>query len=153
MSTIKRQRPDFPVVFITTLPLLGLLQKIPQLLGWLEMGSWLNFIVFILIPIIWIWVVMNITDKPFIPLLFIGVLYGLMNAVLDLIYWLTVRESLDLPETNWSFDDLSSVINEFLIAAMQFAGNVGLGLLIGVIAGFVAHCIVKRRKNDDTGKS
>lgn len=143
MTQEKRKPLEISFIWILLLPLLGLCQKYFSLIGWLEMGSWLNFIALLLGPIIWTSIVLKQTARPFKPLLLIGGIYGLYTGAMELVHWMFTRESLNLGESNWSFEDLLASINQFLIPAFRFLGNFMLGLLIGAITGSIAYVIVK----------
>ncbi|HLR92291.1 MAG TPA: hypothetical protein VK048_04455 [Atopostipes sp.] len=133
------------LVWLFTLPLLGVVHRLFVLLGWLQMGSWLNFIMMLFIPVVWIYIILQETDEPFAPLFFIGFLSGLLVSITELIYWLITREPLGPADTNWSLDDLLGAINQLLLVIFPFIGHIMLGLLTGAIAGFIGKRIVENR--------
>ena len=133
------------LVWLFTLPLLGVVHRLFVLLGWLQMGSWLNFIIMLFIPVLWIYIILQETDEPFAPLFFIGFLGGLLVSITELIYWLITREPLGPADTNWSLDDLLGAINQLLLVIFPFIGHIMLGLLTGAIAGFIGKRIVENR--------
>ena len=116
-------------------------------MGWLVEGSWLNFILLLIAPIIWAYLVLQRTEySPFSPLLLMGGIYGLYMAIIDLIYWFITRAPLGPEHENWSLDDLLRAIVALLVPVFRFTSNILFGLLIGAITGFIANQVVKRRQ-------
>lgn len=148
MKKEDRELRSVPTVLILTLPLLGAVHSLLVVFDVLEMGSWPNFIVLSLVPILWAFVIAKETNKPFTPLLVIGGIYGVLTAVIQFIHWFLNRESLGIGDSNWSLDDLLNAINQLLIPAFRFIGNIGFGVLVGAFAGLIARIIVNSRKNN-----
>lgn len=147
MKRIKRDTHDIPFLWFVFLPVLGVFQKIGVLMGWLVEGSWLNFSLLLIAPIIWAYLVLQRTEHfPFSSLLLMGGIYGLYVAIIDLIYWFVTRAPLGPERKNWSLDDLLNAIVALLVPVFRFAGNVLFGFLIGAITGFIASRIAKRRQ-------
>ena len=155
MKSLEKRPSPFPIGLVLSLPFLGLIQKIPELLGWVDMGTNSHFFLLLMAPVTWTMVAIHKIEQPFIPLLLVGGLYGVLMAISDLIYWIVMREPLGLPETGWSFDDLMMAINAFLIPSMQVIGNLLLGLVIGALTGLIAKNRIRHRlyKNGKKGKS
>lgn len=146
MNSEKRKDNTIPTIWLLTLPLIGLIQKLLETFGWLERGSWLNFILLLIAPVIWVIVARRLTDHPFAPLVMVGGIYGILTAIIELIYWLNNSPSLGLGDSNWSFNDLMTAINNILIPGFRFLGNVMLGLFIGAMAGIAARIINNRNQ-------
>ena len=87
MKKEDRELRSVPTVLILTLPLLGAVHSLLVVFDVLEMGSWPNFIVLSLVPILWAFVIAKETNKPFTPLLVIGGIYGVLTAVIQFIHW------------------------------------------------------------------
>lgn len=147
MKRENRQLRSVPTVLILTLPLIGAVHSLLVAFDVLEMGSWPAFIALFLVLILWAFVIAKETKKPFTPLLVIGGIYGVLTAVIQFIHWFMNREPLGLGDSNWSLDDLLNAINQLLIPAFRFIGNVGLGVLMGALAGLIARIIVNSHKN------
>lgn len=129
------------------LPIIGIFHKLLELIGWLEIGSWPYFLLFLVAPLIWIIIVSKETNKPFIPLLIISSVTGILVGVIEFIYWLNFREPLGLGRTGWSFDDLMTATNYALVPALEVLGRTLGGIIMGIITGLIAKGIVKFRKN------
>lgn len=147
MNRVKRTPHNIPFSWFILLPLLGIPQKIGVLFGWLNEGSWLNFILLLIAPILWVVLVLQRTESSsFNPLLLIGLIYGFYLAVTEFIYWLIFQDSHALAQGTWTFNDLMGAITYFLIPIFRFFGHLLFGLLIGAITGFIAQLIAKRRR-------
>lgn len=145
--TKEKKFQSVPVKWFIVLPLIGVIQKVLELFGWLEQGSWPNFILLLGVLALWIVVVLRETPVPFSPLVWIGSIYGLLVAIINLTFWMNFRESLGLEETGWSFEDLLTAINYFLRPGFQFIGQVLVGIFLGVLTGFIARMILKFQRN------
>lgn len=145
MNRKREQSSTLPVPWLILLPLIGVVHSLLVVFGWLERGSWLNFIVMLVVLAIWIIVAIRESVQPFPILLIVGSIYGFLTASIHFIHWLTVRPSLGFGATNWTLDQLLTAINYWLIPLFPFAGYILFGLFIGTVAGFVARMISKVR--------
>lgn len=146
MEKEKRFERKVSLIWLFTLPFLGAIHRLLVLFGWLQMGSWLNFILMLLIPLLWIFIIIRETDEPFDSLFFIGALSGVLVSMTELVYWFVTRDPLGPSDTNWSFEDLLGAINQLLLVIVPFISHIILGLLTGAVAGFIGKRIVERRK-------
>lgn len=146
MNTLKMRKHNIPFIWFILLPLLGLPQKVGVLFGWLSEGSWLNFVLLLVAPFIWMVLILRKTMRsPFNPLLLIGLNYGLYTAIIDFLFWLSHHDASALPQGTWTFYDLMDAMFYFLTPAFRFMANILFGLLLGVLTGFFAQLITKKR--------
>ncbi len=134
---------NVPKQWFVFLPLLGAVYRVFGQMGWLREGSWLNLLFLFGIVFIWLYVVLKETNVPFSPLVWMGAIYGLLIAGIDVIIWFLFRKPLGLEKTGWSFDDLLYAITYSLTPIFQLLGNVLFGLLLGMLMGFTASMIQK----------
>lgn len=137
---------NIPIKWYIIFPLLGLIHRALSAFGWLWEGSWFNF--FLLLGIIALWpvVVLNETEYPFRPLVWLGGINGLVIAIFESLFWYFTRPPLGLEEQNWSFYDLMHAISYYANPLLLVFGLVLYGFLFGALLGFICNRIVKYRK-------
>ena len=91
MKSLKNES-NLSMWWIIGLALLGVIQKLLQIAGILILGTWLNFFVTLLIPLIWGMVIVQKTSRPFGPLVWVGGFSGALSAGIEVIYWLNTHE-------------------------------------------------------------
>src|SRR5690625_1711742 len=133
----KKLSLPFSTIFL--LALLGLPRVIAHDLRWVEPGSMFNTLLAIVPPIIWILVVLSKTNRPFMPLLWIGVVYGLLLGVTHQILW-TV--AFDTPPTlGGNLKDVTPLVNSMITRVFAFLSSITTGTVIGIITALIGSAI------------
>ena len=138
---------NLPIKWYIILPLLGLVHRALSAFGWLWEGSWFNFILLLGITALWAVVILEETQRPFRPLVWLGGINGFVIAIFETLFWYFTRPSLGLGDQNWSFYDLIHAISYYVSPILLFLGFIFSGLLFGALLGFICNRIVKYRKN------
>lgn len=126
---------DLPLNTLILLALLGLPRVVAHDLRWIEPGSLINTLLAIIPPIIWILVVLSKSNRPFMPLLIIGMIYGLILGVTHQLLWTTV---FDTPPTlGGNLKDIPPLVNSMVTRTFAFISSITTGVVIGVIVALI----------------
>lgn len=127
------------------LALLGVPRVIAHDLKWVESGDFVNVLLVFVPPIIWLTVVLrNCKDGVFIPLLTIGMIYGLLLGITHQILWTQAFDSP--PVLGGNLSDIPPLVNAVIIRAFGFVSSLLTGAAIGLGLGVIGSAVrrVKR---------
>ena len=127
----------FSILFL--LALLGLPRVIAHDLGWVEPGSMFNALLAIVPPIVWVIVVLSKTSRPFTPLLWIGVIYGLLLGITHQILWTAAFDSP--PALGGNLKDVTPLVNSVITRVFAFFSSIATGVVIGLIVALIGTAI------------
>lgn len=125
------------------LPAIGVTHGMLGQIGLLQRGSWLNFILFLGVTYLWLLVVLNETQKPFRPLIWMGGIYGVLYAIFEILFWFLNGGLMGLGRPNESFEDLLESILYYISPFFLFFVRIVYGVLIGALIGFLANLMIK----------
>lgn len=129
------KRIGMPIITLFLLALLGIPRVIAHDLKWIEEGTVVNSLFVFIPPIIWIIVVLFKTNRPFKPLFWLGLIYGILLGVTHQVLWSVV---FDVPPTlGGNLENLSPIVSTILMRFFAMLSSISTGAIIGLILGIV----------------
>ncbi|MBX4151923.1 MULTISPECIES: hypothetical protein [Paenibacillus] len=149
MNTQARNHIGLSMFTIMLLALLGVPRVIAHDLQWVDPHGFINRLLVFIPPIVWILYVLgkrHSVKHPFVPLMVIGAVYGLLLGITHQLLWNVTFETP--PALGGNLADLPATAGSFLTRAFAFISSVVTGTVVGIISGIVAtmlHPLVKGR--------
>ncbi|MDL1160096.1 hypothetical protein P4H67_13455 [Paenibacillus lautus] len=149
MNTPARNHIGLSMFTIILLALLGVPRVIAHDLQWVDPHGFINPLLVFIPPIIWILYVLgkrHSVKHPFVPLMVIGAVYGLLLGITHQLLWNMAFETP--PALGGNLADLPAAANSFLTRAFAFISSMVTGTVVGIVSGMVAtvlHPLVKGR--------
>ncbi|OIB02324.1 hypothetical protein AK95_05295 [Paenibacillus sp. LC231] len=149
MNTQARNHIELSMFTIMLLALLGVPRVIAHDLQWVDPHGFINRLLVFIPPIVWILYVLgkrHSVKHPFVPLMAIGTVYGLLLGITHQLLWNMTFETP--PVLGGNLADLPAAAGSFLTRAFAFISSVVTGTVVGIISGIVAtmlHPLVKGR--------
>lgn len=149
MNTQARNHVGLSMFTIMLLALLGVPRVIAHDLQWVDPHGFINRLLVFIPPIVWILYVLgkrHSIKHPFVPLMVIGAVYGLLLGITHQLLWNMTFETP--PALGGNLADLPAVAGSFLTRTFAFISSVVTGTVVGIISGIAAtmlHPLVKGR--------
>ncbi len=127
---------------ILLLAILGVPRVIGHDLGWFEEGTFINSM-FVFIPVL-IWMAVAVLNKnanPFRSMLVLGVIYGVMLALVHQVFWTASFPTL--PELGGNFTAAPQYIRTIVPRIAAVMSSMMTGAIMGIVLGIVAFVIRK----------
>lgn len=147
MNIRRRTNIGLPMLSIILLALLGVPRVIAHDLQWVDPHGIINRLLVFIPPIVWILYVLrkrHHVQHPFLPLMAIGVVYGLFLGITHQLLWNIAFETP--PALGGNLADLPAAANSFLTRTFAFISSIVTGTVVGIVCGIAAtalHPLVK----------
>ncbi|APX32175.1 hypothetical protein BH708_04925 [Brachybacterium sp. P6-10-X1] len=135
-----------PLLALLALALLGVPRVVLHDLDLIHEGTGLNA-VFVAVPLlVWIGVVVwRRPPRPFLTLLAVGVIHGILLAVTHQLLW-TVSFGDSPPRLGGNLADLSPVVQAVITRSFAVISSLVTGTVLGALTGLVAWALSPRRR-------
>ncbi|GAA2043474.1 hypothetical protein GCM10009720_25450 [Yaniella flava] len=138
MNTTPNQGLGLPWWAIIGLALLAVPRVVLHDLHLIDEGTWLNALFVWVPPIVWITVVVaKRIPRPFVALLSVGVVYGLLLAGGHLLFWDQAFPAGN-PQLGGNLADIDPVAQSLIFKTFATFSSGVTGTLVGVICGLIA---------------
>ena len=152
MSAPTRQlRPGW--AWVVGLALLGIPRVVAHDLDLVAPGSLVNLVLAVGPPVAWILVVLLARDpKPFVALLVVGIVYGVLLAVAHQLTWTHAWDGHP-PGLGDSLDDiLPAGAESIVVGSFAFLSSVATGVLVGAVTGLVGWLVDRMWEHRSPGR-
>lgn len=140
-----------PVTALIGLALLGLPRVVLHDLGILTEGTLVNGLLVFLPPVVWIGVVLwRRVPNPFLTLLVVGALYGVLLAVGHQVLW-NVGFDGSPPRLGGNLADLDPGLQAVIIRSFAAVSSLFTGVMVGVVTGVIAWALRAVARTDRRG--
>lgn len=138
MNTTQQFRFGLPWWAIIGLACLAVPRVILHDLHILEEGTWLNAVFVWVPPFLWILlVVVKRVPRPFLALLAVGVVYGVLLATTHLLLWDQAFAD-GTPQLGGNLADLNPLAQALIVKTFAALNSGITGTLVGVVCGLIA---------------
>lgn len=139
--------------WVVGLALLGIPRVVAHDLDLVAPGSLVNFALAVGPPVAWILVVLLArVPKPFMALLVIGIVYGVLLAVAHQLMWTHAWDGHP-PGLGGRLDDiLPTGAESIVVRSSAFLSSVATGVLVGAVAGLVGWLIDRMWEHRTPGR-
>ncbi|TQM11978.1 hypothetical protein [Pseudonocardia kunmingensis] len=149
MENTRRQgRPalGLPVLALVGLALLAAPRVVLHDLDLIQEGTVVNALFVFVPPLVWIAVaVLRRVPNPFLTVLVIGAIYGVLLAVGHQLLW-HVSFPDGTPRLGGNLGDVPPATSEVVVRGFAAVGSVFTGVLVGAVSGLVAWGVGKLRR-------
>jgi hypothetical protein len=99
-------------------------------------------------PAAWVWFALRRrVERPLLPLVLVGLVYGVGLAASHMAFWHELYD--DPPRLGGNLEgELSSGAEEVVMRVAVVVSSLGVGAVVGAIAGGIATALVRRRRRD-----
>ena len=135
---VARERGGFSPAVLFTLAVLGVPRVVLHDLGIIQEGSVLNSVLVFLPPAVWVLVaVVARVSKPFVSLLAVGAVYGVLLVVVHQLLW-GVSFDGNPPSLGGNLADLDPMWQNVILRLASVPSGLFTGVLVGACSGAVA---------------
>jgi hypothetical protein len=132
-----------PVLALVGLALLAAPRVVLHDLGVIQEGTFRNALFVVVPPVVWIAVVvLRRVPNPFLTLLVIGAIYGVLLALGHQLLW-DVSFPEGTPRLGGNLGDVPAATGAVVVRSFAAVGSVFTGVLVGAVSGLVAWGISK----------
>jgi len=136
-GTPKRRALGLPFIALAGLALLSVPRVILHDVGLLREGTFVNLLLVVIPPIVWITIVLwRRVPNPFLTLLVIGACSGVFLAIVHQVLW-TVAFGDRPPALGGNLANLDPTLQELIIRGFAVVSSLFTGVLIGVVVGLI----------------
>lgn len=137
-TPVQNYRLGLPLYAIIGLALLAAPRVVLHDLHIVEEGSFLNALLVFVPLIIWIAVVVaKRVSRPFVALLAVGVVYGVLLATGHFIFWDQAFPN-GAPQLGGNLADINPLIETIIIRTFSSFSSLVTGTLVGAVCGLIA---------------
>ncbi len=132
-----------PFLAVVALALLAAPRVVLHDLGIIQEGTFVNSLFVFVPPLVWIGVVLwRRVPNPFLTLLVVGALYGVLLLLGHQILWNTAWEG-NPPTLGGNLSDLAPGVQEGIMRGFAGLSSLVTGVLVGAVSGLVAWAAAK----------
>lgn len=133
-----RSALGLPVLALIGLALLGLPRVVLHDLDVITEGTFVNGLLVFIPPVIWIGVVLwRRAPNPFLTLLVVGAIYGVLLGVGHQVLWSTAFDG-NSPQLGGNLADLDPSLQAVIVRVFAAVSSVFTGVIVGVVTGVIA---------------
>ncbi|SIO86400.1 hypothetical protein [Nocardiopsis sp. JB363] len=138
MNVRDRPAPGLSFPILVLLALIAAPRVVLHDLGVIEEGTFVNALFVFVPPLVWIVVVLwRRLPHPFLTLLVVGVLYGVMLMLGHQLLWTAAHEGAP-PTLGGNLADLSPGVQQGIIRVFAALSSLVTGTVVGALCGLVA---------------
>lgn len=138
-----RSALGLPFLALAGLALLGVPRVVLHDLGVLEEGTVVNGLLVFVPPLVWVLVVVRArVPNPFLTVLVVGALYGVVLAVGHQLLW-DASFPDGTPRLGGNLSDVSPAVSAAVVRGFAAVSSVFTGVIVGAVAGLVAWGVSK----------
>jgi hypothetical protein len=150
-NTARRSALGLPFLALAGLALLAAPRVVLHDLGVLQEETFVNALFVVVPPLVWIAVVVRArVPNPFLTVLVIGALYGVVLAVGHQLLW-DASFSDGTPRLGGNLSDVSPAVSAAVVRGAAVVSSVFTGVLVGAVTGLVAWGVSRLVRGDGTG--
>ncbi|MEG3632912.1 hypothetical protein [Micromonospora palythoicola] len=144
MTMSSRPALGLPLPALLGLALLGLPRVVLHDLDLVHERTFVNLLLVVVPPIVWITVALvKRVPNPFLTLLAVGVLYGVLLALTHQLLW---HVAFDAPPTlGGNLTDLAPGTQAVIVRIFAVISSLFTGVIVGVVTGVIAWAISRTR--------
>ncbi|MFB9854085.1 hypothetical protein ACFFMR_27285 [Micromonospora andamanensis] len=144
MNTSARPALGLPLLTLLGLALLGLPRVVLHDLDLVHERTFVNLLLVVVPPIVWITVALvKRVPNPFLTLLVVGLLYGVLLAVTHQLLWQVAFD--EQPILGGNLADLAPGTQEVIVRFFAAISSLFTGVIVGVVSGVIAWALSRVR--------
>jgi hypothetical protein len=137
MDTSPRPALGLPLLTLFGLALLGLPRVVLHDLGLVHERTFVNLLLVVVPPVVWISVVLvRRVPNPFLTLLVVGLLYGVLLALTHQFLWSVAFD--ERPTLGGNLSDLAPGVQAVIVRFFAAISSLFTGVIVGVVTGLIA---------------
>ncbi|WP_232820334.1 hypothetical protein [Brachybacterium sp. YJGR34] len=148
-STTGAAGRPLPVLALLGLALLGAPRVVLHDLGLLHEGTAVNLLLVVVPPVVWIGVVLwRRVPRPFLTVLGVGALYGVVLALTHQLLWTTAFAGTP-PRLGGNLADLDPALQAVVMRSVAVLSSLVTGTVLGALTGAIAAgiaAVLRRRR-------